>query len=65
MTVPDWATTCRATRAAHGLTQEQAARTVGVTVSTWAAWEQGRRTPTTLTQRGVAALLPPSDAPGP
>jgi len=41
-----WQTVCRLTRAALGLTQEQAARRSSVSLNTWARWERGEMMPT-------------------
>ena len=49
-------------RRAVGLTQDQAARRLGVMPGTWAHWEQDRHAPTIPMLRRIAELLRTSPA---
>jgi DNA-binding transcriptional regulator YiaG len=48
------------------LSQEAAARQVGVSLGTWNAWKQGRMRPTGLSRRALEAwIAAPAPAPRP
>lgn len=55
--IPDLPSRLRDWRQASGLTQAQAAHGMGVDVSTWAHWEQGRKVPKGLYLVAVEKLL--------
>lgn len=64
-----WASTAteiKAWRLSQGFTQAQAAAKVGVSASTWSAWETGAREPSaynrdTLVRLGILVVATPSD----
>ena len=53
----DYAEGLKAWRARLGITQEQAAFTLSVSVYTYVSWENGRRTPKNDNSRRIDALL--------
>lgn len=53
-----WRKRLKDLREQNGLTQTSAAERVGVSASTWIAWENGQRKPSKTAQRLIGILFP-------
>lgn len=54
----EWRRQFKSIRRATGLSQEAAARRVGVSVQTWRNWEQGKSVPSRMALERLAAAFP-------